>query len=816
MGSTKAALALCCCFGTLVLTAGCGGDSTGTGDHHPVKVAFVVQPSTSSAGTSLAPSITVAVQDAQGQVDTTATTAITVAITPGTGNAAASLSGTRTRAAVKGVANFGDLTIDKIATGYMLTATASGLTSATSTTFTITAGAAARLVFTVQPSSVTAGGAIAPNVQIVVEDTLQNTVTSSTASITLAITGGTGTSGAVLSGTLTRAAVNGVATFNNLAIDKAGAGYTLTATASSLTSATSTAFAVSVGPATQLLFTGQPSAGVAGNAITPGVQVTVQDGSGNTVATSTAAITVAITTGTGTTGATLSGTKTHAAAAGVAAFNDLVIDRSGSGYTLTASAASVASDTSTAFGIDPNAPSKLAFSAQPTSTPIDSVVATVQLAILDSLDNAVPSASATITVSIAPGTGDPGATLSGTLTQSGTGSVAFPDLSIDKLGMGYTLTASASGLTNRVSAPFDVAGAVTALAPGGGHTCSVSPTELRCWGGNELGQLGIGAADVSTHPLPLLAQGTLPISIAAGQSDTCDLIPGGSAYCWGDNASGQIGDSSQTNRAAPVAVKGGLAFAAITNSGPHTCGLTAAGSAYCWGENFAGQVGDSTIMNRSTPVPVAGGLTLAMLSASVGNFTCGLTGGGDAYCWGFNSQGELGIGQSDGDPHPVPSAVLGGHKFSVISGGASHVCAIATVSGDVYCWGGNALGQLGDGGNQPAFSPQKVNGLSGATTVVAGVAHTCVLVGAGDARCWGGGSANYWNRGQLGTGDNLDRPFPTPVSGGLQFRSLTAGFMHTCGVTTRGLAYCWGFNSAGEIGVGTTQDVYSPSLVHIP
>src|SRR6266550_1728390 len=72
MGSTKAALALCCCFGTLVLTAGCGGDSTGTGDHHPVKVAFVVQPSTSSAGTSLAPSITVAVQDAQGQVDTTA------------------------------------------------------------------------------------------------------------------------------------------------------------------------------------------------------------------------------------------------------------------------------------------------------------------------------------------------------------------------------------------------------------------------------------------------------------------------------------------------------------------------------------------------------------------------------------------------------------------------------------------------------------------------------------------------------------------------------------------------------------------------
>src|SRR5690349_953610 len=771
--SIRAALTLCCCYGTVVLAVGWGGDSTGTGgDHHPVKLAFVVQPSASSAGTSLAPSVTVAVQDAQGRVDTTATTAITVAITPGTGNAAARLSGTLTRAAVQGVASFNDLTIDKVAAAYSLTATASGLTSATSSTFAISAGGAAKLVFAVQPSTVTAGAAITPSVQILVEDTLQNTVTSSAASITLAITGGTGASGATLSGTLTRAAVSGVATFTNLAIDRAGAGYTLTATASNLTSATSTAFAVSVGAAAKLVFTVQPSAVVAGNPITPIVQVTVQDASGNTVATSTANITVAITTGTGTTGAKLTGTKTHAAASGVAAFNDLVIDKSGTGYTLTATAAGLTSDTSTAFGVDPNTPSKLAFRTQPTSTPIDSLIVTVEVAIRDSLDNSVPSASANITVSITPGTGDPGATLRGTLNQSGTGSVAFPDLSIDKLGTGYTLTASASGLANAVSAPFGVAGAVTELAAGVLHTCSVSLKALQCWGSNDHGQLGIGAADVLTHPLPLLAQGTLPLSIEAGGFNTCDLLTGGSAFCWGENASGQIGDSSQTNRAAPVAVKGGVVFASITSAGPHTCGLTASGAAYCWGENFAGQVGDSTVANRSAPVPVAGGLTFAMLSAGSGDFTCGLTGGGDAYCWGYNSQGELGIGQSDGTPHSVPTAVLGGLKFIAISSGGGHVCAVAAVSRDVYCWGGNALGQLGDGGNQPAFSPQKVNGLSGATTVVASLAHTCVLVGAGDALCWGGGSANFWNKGQLGTGDNVDRPFPTPVSGALRFRSL--------------------------------------------
>jgi alpha-tubulin suppressor-like RCC1 family protein len=814
--SMKAALALWC-YGTLILTAGCGGDATGTGgDHHPVRLAFVVQPNASSAGISLAPSVEIAVQDAQGQLDTTATTAITVAITPGTGDSAANLRGTLTRAAVKGIASFSDLTIDKVAAGYSLRATATGLTGATSTTFAITAGAAAQLVFAVQPSTVTAGSAIAPGVRIAIEDTLHNIVTSSAASITLGITSGTGTNGAALSGTLTRSAVSGVATFNNLAIDKAGGGYTLTATASNLTSATSAAFAVNVGPAAKLVFTVQPSAGVAGNAITPVVHVTVQDASGNTVATSTANITVAITTGTGTTGATLSGTKTHAAASGVAAFNDLVIDKSGTGYTLTATAASLTSATSTAFGIDPNTPHKLAFRTQPTSTPIDSLMVTVEVAIRDSLDNSVPSASANITVSITPGTGDPGATLSGTLNQSGTGSVAFPDLSIDKLGTGYTLTATASGLTNAVSAPFGVAGALTELAAGVLHTCSVSLKALQCWGANDYGQLGIGAADVLTHPLPLLAQGTLPRSIAAGGFNTCDLLTGGGAFCWGENASGQIGDSSQTNRAAPVAVKGGLVFASITSAGPHTCGLLASGAAYCWGENFAGQVGDSTVANRSAPVPVAGGLTFSMLSAGGGGFTCGLTSGGDAYCWGYNSQGELGIGHSDTDPHPVPTAVLGGLKFSTISSGSGHVCAIATPSGDVYCWGGNALGQLGDGGNQPAFSPQTVNGLSGATTVVANLAHTCVLVGAGDALCWGGGSANSWNKGQLGTGDNVDRPFPTPVLGGLQFRSLTAGEMYTCGVTTRGLAYCWGFNNWGQIGVGTTQDVYSPALVHIP
>jgi len=186
----------------------------------------------------------VTVQDALGNTVTSATTSITLAITSGTGTSGAALGGTLTRAAVAGVATFGDLTIDKVGAGYTLTATATGLTSATSSAIAVSPGAAAKLAFTVQPSEAVAGAAISPAVQLTVQDALGNTVTSATTSIVLAITSGTGTSGAALGGTLTRAAVAGVASFADLTVDLAGTGYTLTATATGLTGATSSAFAI--------------------------------------------------------------------------------------------------------------------------------------------------------------------------------------------------------------------------------------------------------------------------------------------------------------------------------------------------------------------------------------------------------------------------------------------------------------------------------------------------------------------------------------------------------------------------------------------
>src|SRR5439155_727027 len=199
-------------------------------------------------------------------------------------------SGTRTLNAVAGIATFSTLSIDKAGTGYTLTATSGTLTSATSTTFNISVGAASKLVFSTQPTTTVAGLSVSPAVQVTVQDAGGNTVTSNTASITLAIA--TNPGAGTLSGTVTLNAVAGVATFSNLSINKVGAGYTLVASSTGLAGATSSIFNVTPGPANKLAFSQQPTDTLATATISPAVTVTVQDSFGNTVTTSAASITM--------------------------------------------------------------------------------------------------------------------------------------------------------------------------------------------------------------------------------------------------------------------------------------------------------------------------------------------------------------------------------------------------------------------------------------------------------------------------------------------------------------------------------------------
>jgi len=441
----------------------------------PTRLGFGVQPDTTVAGALLAPAARVLILDAIGNTVTSATDSVTIAF--GVNPAGGVLAGTLRVAAVAGVADFPSLRIAKADTGYTLSATSGTLTGATSSPFTISVGAAARLAFTVQPGATIAGVAIAPAPLVTVQDSVGNTVTASTASITVAI--GTNPSSGTLSGTTIVSAVGGTASFSTLSIDKAGAGYTLTAAASGLTGATSSALTVSVGAAAKLAFTVQPSAVVLGAVITPAVQVTIQDAQGNSVTSATTSVTLAITSGTGTSGAVLGGTLTQAAIAGVATFSTLTVNKVGIGYTLTATATSLTGVTSSAFAASVGAAAKLAFTVQPSAVVAGAAITpAVQVTVQDAQGNTVTSATTSVTLAITSGTGTGGAVLGGTLTQSAVNGVAtFSGLTLDRVGTGYTLTATATGLTSATSSAIAVtpaAAAALALVSGNSQIGTVS------------------------------------------------------------------------------------------------------------------------------------------------------------------------------------------------------------------------------------------------------------------------------------------------------------------------------------------------------
>ena len=436
----------------------CSADKV-VGPKPATQLAFTVAPSTATGGAIIAPAVKVEARDASGSLVSTYTGSITVALAanPGSGT----LGGTKTVAASNGVATFSDLTVDKIGTGYTLEASSGTLTHATSTAFSILPGPAAKLAFTTQPGTPVVAGSTLTTVTVTAQDLGGNTSTGFTSNIAVAITGGSGTAGATLSGTTTATAAAGVASFGTLSVDKSGTGYTLSASSSGLTTGISTTFTVAAGPAAQLAFTTQPSTTIAGAPITPAVKVAVQDALGNTVTTFAGSLTVAITGGTGTVGAVLSGTANVAATNGVATFTGLSIDKSGrtsagTGYTLSATGGALAAATSDPFDINVGAPNQLAFQAAPSTAAAGTGFAPlVEVAVLDAAGNTVTSFTGNVTLAI--GTNPSGATLAGTATVAAVAGVAtFSTVHIDKVGTGYTLSASATALTGVTSSSFDI------------------------------------------------------------------------------------------------------------------------------------------------------------------------------------------------------------------------------------------------------------------------------------------------------------------------------------------------------------------------
>ena len=258
----------------------------------------------------------------------------------------------------------------------------------------------------------------------------------------------------------------------------------------------------------------------------------------------------------------------------------------------------------------------------------------------------------------------------------------------------------------------------------------------------------------------------------------------------------------------------GASQSAIAVGDFHTCALNSAGGVQCWGYNFYGQLGDGTNTSpRLLPVDVSG-LTSGVkaISAAGGHHSCALTDGGAVWCWGFNGNGELGDGSvSSYAASPVEVSGLTSGVTAISAGGdnpaAGHACAV-TSAGGLKCWGFNGHGELGDGSTTNRSTPVDVTGLtSGVVAVAAGRDHTCALTSGGAVKCWGNNS-----KGQIGDGTSGNqRLTPVAVSGlASGVASISAGDYVTCVVTTAGGAKCWGENGDGQIGDGTQLERHTP------
>ena len=364
------------------------------------------------------------------------------------------------------------------------------------------------------------------------------------------------------------------------------------------------------------------------------------------------------------------------------------------------------------------------------------------------------------------------------------------------------------------------------MGAGSSHTCGLTlEGVVYCWGANDAGQLGIGASDNNPHPTPARTTGGHNfVALSVGDSHSCALTASLTAYCWGEGQGGRLGDGADVRRAAPVVVQGGLAFASLSAGGDHTCGISTGGTAYCWGVNNRGQLGDSSTTDRFVPTRVATG-GLVFLSIAAGAFhSCGLAAAGSAYCWGDNSEGQLGdtspaglcLGTCSSGPLPgslAPVPVSTALVFVALTAGTPHTCGVAMGEGRkgaAYCWGDGDYGQLGNGSQSGSLVPVPVVGSLTFTSLSARQLHTCGIAAGNTAYCWG------WNPdGQLGIGSTSwngapGSTSPARVSGELSFSSISAGGDHSCALTPAGAAYCWGAGSFGQLGNGDTVLVTVP------
>jgi len=374
----------------------------------------------------------------------------------------------------------------------------------------------------------------------------------------------------------------------------------------------------------------------------------------------------------------------------------------------------------------------------------------------------------------------------------------------------------------------------TAVEGGEAHTCAlVNSGQVKCWGQNTYGQLGDGTTGTNRTTPVFVSDISTATIISAGYYHSCAVLSDGGVKCWGQNNAGQLGNgitgrTTSTNPVSgtPVSVSGiptaeGATATSISTGYDHSCALLSDGQVKCWGDNQYGQLGNGisygALRNAYTPVFVSGISTATSISAGR-SVSCAVLTDGEVKCWGYNYYGQLGNGIT-GTNSNTPVAVSGISTATSIGTGFSHSCAVLR-GGDTRCWGRNDFGQLGYGVIGRDWDvPQDVtyafpelelsDGRPRNRDVSGGRSHSCAVASGGQVTCWGDGSY-----GQLATGDPIVG-FPRavtniPTTTGATATSISLGSYHSCAVLSDASIECWGKNTYGQLGNGTSG-IYSNS-----
>lgn len=353
------------------------------------------------------------------------------------------------------------------------------------------------------------------------------------------------------------------------------------------------------------------------------------------------------------------------------------------------------------------------------------------------------------------------------------------------------------------------------IAAGGLHTCALlSSGSVYCWGSNGDGELGNGKMEDDQPNVVRVVNLEGAKAISAGELYTCAVLSGGKVRCWGANTYDQLGTDEPGDKLSPVEVAGLSGAETVLASNQNTCTIAAADkSLRCWGASGMGQLGnadadgaDCTACQPYHPAPqLIPGLS-AVKSVAAGDFhICAVLADSNLRCWGYNTYGQLGAGQTLKYRTSAAASVLSGARAVAIDD--SNTCALLETGG-VRCWGRCLSGACGDADVENVGSPPSTDFLTGASAITLGEDHGCALLASdGKIACWGD---NYYY--QLGddTVYYSDGPLTVPNLKGAT--AVAAGTQHTCALVS-GTVKCWGGNGWHQLGDGTTDSNFDPVLV---